>query len=70
MSLDRKSIAKYGAKIPVARSTGAKRAPPDKPSPPGDAAAQAGPPPAQASAKAGPTAKADPTAKKADARKR
>jgi hypothetical protein len=30
MSLARKTLAKYGAKIPAARNTGAKQAPQDK----------------------------------------
>ncbi|HEX6362080.1 MAG TPA: hypothetical protein VFZ93_03935 [Albitalea sp.] len=42
MSLIRKTQAKYGAKIPAARSTGAKQAPTGAPAPSGDAAARAG----------------------------
>ena len=42
MSLMRKAQAKYGAKIPVARSTGAKQASPSPPAVSVDAAAKAG----------------------------
>jgi hypothetical protein len=40
MPAERKTLAKYGAKIPVARNTGAKQAQPAKPDAPVDAAAK------------------------------
>jgi hypothetical protein len=42
MSLARKTLAKYGAKIPTARSTGAKQAQQGKQGAPVDASAKAG----------------------------
>lgn len=42
MSLIRKTQAKYGAKIPAARSTGGKQGPSSPPARSGDAAAKAG----------------------------
>ncbi|HUG22903.1 hypothetical protein [Piscinibacter sp.] len=40
MPAERKTLAKYGAKIPVARNTGAKQAQPAKPDAPADTAAK------------------------------
>jgi hypothetical protein len=42
MSVMRKTQAKYGAKIPAARNTGAKQAPPRPPAVPVEAASGAG----------------------------
>ena len=43
MTSDRKTLAKYGAKSPAARSTGAKPAPPARQAGPADAPVKADP---------------------------